>query len=648
LIEKKSSNQSNGDFRQQKSAMKVLDSNVEAAEKNSPKAMNVTGKSMESSLSKEKNENVKSFIGKISENSSIVTKDTLKDGVKKYQRELEKDDQGVRVASQGTTQIYKLSAEGFQKLRKKEFNIKNFKKSKNEYFHKETGSQKEKPNLKELNKETSLKKIARVPTNVLGNGALKYQQELEKDDEGVKLVSQSATKIANASKKLTKNRPKANVKLDKLNKQNGKLIPFSNKDRNLKVESKTILKKKAIKKKMYAPQRANNKAKAFAGFASSLNNQAATFFKGLTKFNIKNVANLVGTKVAAMAGGGLIGVLPLILVAVICLIVAGMLGAGGSSQEEINANIGGTKNLSPEVEKWRPLVEKEAAAQGMESYVNLLLAIIQVETGGTGTADIMQSSESAGYGRPDVFQTPEASIRQGVHHLKTIVTMLKGSNKGYESNIKLLAQAYNFGDNFARFVAKQGGDYTIEVAEAYSRYVVAPALGNFNGTTVPYVNETSVRVGKTYRYLNGGNFLYGELVSEYIGGGANVSGEFKKVLDEIEKYEGWEYVWGGKSPKTGFDCSGLTSWGLKQIGIDLPSYAASQYDLTVPINPSEAQPGDLIFFKGTYGGANHISHVGFYIDENTMYDSEGKGVGYHSWKTPYWQQHFAGIHRIKK
>ncbi|WP_242647272.1 lysozyme family protein [Priestia megaterium] len=640
MIEKKSSNQSNGDFRQQKSAMKVLDSTVEAAEKNTPKAMSVTD-------SKEKSENENSFFGKISENSLIVTKDTLKDGVKKYQRELEKDDEGVKVASQGTTQIYKLSAEGFQKLRKKKFHVKNLKKSKKEHLHKDTGSQKEKPNLKELNKETSLKKITRVPTNVLGNGALKYQQELEKDDEGVKLVSQSATKIANASKKLTKNRPKANVKLEKLNKQNGKLIPF-NKNKNLKVESKTILKKKAIKKKMYAPQRATNKAKTFVGFASSLNNQAVTFFKGLTKFNIKNVANLVGTKVAAMFGGGLIGVLPLILVAVICLIIAGMLGAGGSQQEELNANIGGTKNLSPEVEKWRPLVEKEAAAQGMESYVNLLLAIIQVESGGTGTADIMQSSESAGYDRPNVFQTPEASVRQGVTHLKTIVTMLKGSNKGYENNIKLLAQAYNFGDNFARFVAKQGGEYTIEVAEAYSRYVVAPALGNFNGTTVPYVNETSVRVGKTYRYLNGGNFLYGELVSEFIGGGANVSGEFKKVLDEIEKYEGWEYVWGGKSPKTGFDCSGLTSWGLKQIGIDLPSYALSQYQLTEPIDPSEAQPGDLIFFKGTYGGPNHISHVGFYIDENTMYDSEGKGVGYHSWKTPYWKQHFAGIHRIKR
>ncbi|MBH0336300.1 hypothetical protein BM86_12515 [Bacillus thuringiensis] len=369
--------------------------------------------------------------------------------------------------------------------------------------------------------------------------------------------------------------------------------------------------------------------------------------KSLGKFNLQNVKKLIGTKVAAILGGGLASAVPLLLIGMICLLIAGAFGAGSSSQEQVSG--GASKNLSPEVEKWRGLVEKEAAAQGMQDFVNLLLAIIQIESGGTGTRDIMQSSESAGYGRPNVFQTEEESVRQGVKHLKECLFALKAFNMGFENNIKALAQAYNYGNYFATWLGKRGGEYNLEVAEEYSRTVVAPSLGNTTGITTSYVNETSLRVGKPYRYVDGGNFHYGELISEYIGGpGANISGDFKIVLAEIEKYQGWPYKWGGKNPTQGFDCSGLTSWGLKQIGIDLPSYALSQYELTEPIDPSQAQPGDLIFFKGTYQSPDHISHVGFYIDENTMYDSEDAGIGYHSWKTPYWQKHFAGIHRVKR
>ncbi|PFY13927.1 hypothetical protein COL42_20295 [Bacillus pseudomycoides] len=639
------------------------------------------------------------FVEKLGKDSLIATKDTLKDSVKKYQKELEKGDEGVRVASQGATQIYRLSAKSFKILKQNKFHVKNLTKGKTGYLRKERKSketdlnkfhvkkgkteylQKEKKNketnlkkkdketnlkkkdkktslkgldqktdLKGLDKKTNLKKLAKVPINVLGSGALKYQKQLEKGDEGVKLASQSVTKIARATKNLAKNRIKANAKLGKMGKQQSKLVPFP-KDK-LKVESRNILKKKAIKKKMYySPLRDKNKTKALTSIASNVKNQVANLFKSLGKFNLQNVKKLIGTKVAAIFGGGLASAVPLLLIGMICLLIAGAFGAGSSSQEEqIGGNIGGTKNLSPEVEKWRSLVEKEATAQGMEAYISLILAIIQVESGGTGTPDIMQSSESAGYGRPDVFQTEEESVRQGVKHLKECLLILKSFNKGYENNIKALAQAYNFGNAFSRFVGNKGGEYSIEVAEAYSRDVVAPSLGNTTGITVPYFNETSIRVGKTYRYINGGNFLYGELVSEYIGGGAgaNISGDFRKVLDEIEKYQGWPYVWGGKNPTQGFDCSGLTSWGLKVIGIDLPSYALSQYELTTPISESEAQPGDLIFFKGTYGGPDHISHVAFYIDANTMYDSQSAGIGYHDWKTSYWQQHFAGIHRVKR
>lgn len=569
----------------------------------------------------------------LAKGSLSTLNNNFKNGIQKYQKELEKDDEAVKFASQSITQTAKtakLSKTAIRKLKEKRLESVNFKKAKNN------------PLYKEKPKESSLKKISKTPVTVLKNstknGAIRYQKELEKDDVGVKLASQSATQISKATKKLTKGVTKINTKSGKLGKQETKLTQFRlNRRKRLKTESKAVLQKKTIKKKLYyAPK---SKKKAVAGTMTSFSNRMSNVFKNIAKFNRMLVTRLLGAKVAAWLGSGLAAALPLIIVAALVLTIVGVMG--GSSEQ--NQPIIGSKNLSPEVEQWRSLVEAEAAAQGMEKYVNLILAIIQVETGGKGTRDIMQSSESAGYPR-NYWSTEEESIRQGIKHLKNIVNMVKPF--GLENDYKLLAQAYNFGTAFATYVVKLGGLFNLDIAEQYSREVVAPSLGNHSGETYSYVNATSKRVGKTYLYRNGGNFLYAELVSEYLGGAAGVTGDFAIVVAELEKYIGWEYVWGGKNPSTGFDCSGFVSWGLKQIGINLPSYAASQYDLTVPIDPSEAQPGDLIFFKGTYGGPNHISHVGFYIDENTMLDSNGSGVGYHSWKDSYWQSHFAGIRRI--
>ncbi|MCM3736525.1 lysozyme family protein [Bacillus cytotoxicus] len=409
MTKNKLSNQSNSNFSQQKSAVAVLDKKVETAEQkqipqttnssngpqqeNTPQKKEPTDNSKdrerndrERSSEKESNDNSKDrgekqFIGRISKNTSDVIKGALKDGLKKYQKALEKDDLGVKVVSQGATQYYGT--------------VKNVKITSGKLKRKLT---------RFINSENKgkkvLKKLVTVPITApikgtvkgLKSGESKYKQELEKGDEGVKLVIQGATKIAKSAKVLSKSRSKANAKIGKLNKQNGKLKPHFSKNNELKeklkVEAKNALKKKAIKKKMYAPQRDKNKVKAFTSVVSNLKNQATTFFKGLTKFDVKNVVSKVGTKVAAMFGGGLVGVLPLILVGVICILIAGMLGAGSHQQP----NIGGNKNLPPEVERWRSLVQQEATAQGMESYVSMILAIIAVESGGTGTPDIMQSS----------------------------------------------------------------------------------------------------------------------------------------------------------------------------------------------------------------------------------------------------------------
>nr|WP_262983548.1 C40 family peptidase [Bacillus wiedmannii] len=73
--------------------------------------------------------------------------------------------------------------------------------------------------------------------------------------------------------------------------------------------------------------------------------------------------------------------------------------------------------------------------------------------------------------------------------------------------------------------------------------------------------------------------------------------QFSKVYAEMKKYEGKPYKYGGNSPKTGFDCSGLMQWGYGTQGIKLPRTAQDQYNKTTRIDRKALQPGDLVFFK---------------------------------------------------
>jgi cell wall-associated NlpC family hydrolase len=72
------------------------------------------------------------------------------------------------------------------------------------------------------------------------------------------------------------------------------------------------------------------------------------------------------------------------------------------------------------------------------------------------------------------------------------------------------------------------------------------------------------------------------------------------------RYLGIPYLWGGASPAPGFDCSGLVMYVYAQLGISLPHYAAAQYQLGAPVDRSQLQPGDLVFFDA-------LDHVGIYI-----------------------------------
>ncbi|MEU6748071.1 NlpC/P60 family protein [Spirillospora sp. NPDC046719] len=74
---------------------------------------------------------------------------------------------------------------------------------------------------------------------------------------------------------------------------------------------------------------------------------------------------------------------------------------------------------------------------------------------------------------------------------------------------------------------------------------------------------------------------------------------------------GSPYVWGAAGPTT-FDCSGLTMWAYKQVGINLPHYTGSQWNAGTHVSESQMQPGDLIFFY------SDLHHMGMYVGGGKM------------------------------
>ncbi len=77
------------------------------------------------------------------------------------------------------------------------------------------------------------------------------------------------------------------------------------------------------------------------------------------------------------------------------------------------------------------------------------------------------------------------------------------------------------------------------------------------------------------------------------------------------QFLGTPYLWGGASPMTGFDCSGLTMYVYGRLGIHLDHYTGDQIHEGTPVPPAQLAPGDLVFFDGNAFGVP--GHEGMYV-----------------------------------
>jgi cell wall-associated NlpC family hydrolase len=128
--------------------------------------------------------------------------------------------------------------------------------------------------------------------------------------------------------------------------------------------------------------------------------------------------------------------------------------------------------------------------------------------------------------------------------------------------------------------------------------------------------------------------------------GKVVSDKASELVVTAMGFLGVPYKRGGNSFEHGLDCSGFVRLIYEQTaGLLLPRRSAEQAAATTPIEKSELQPGDLVFFntlKATF------SHVGIYVGDHKFIHSPRSGavVRVEDMRVAYWQQRFDGARRV--
>ena len=204
-------------------------------------------------------------------------------------------------------------------------------------------------------------------------------------------------------------------------------------------------------------------------------------------------------------------------------------------------------------------------------------------------------------------------------------------------------------------------EYTYEVEVEYEYYILQTTLTNATMDTVirnmgltadqmsryelllaTYGNKKHLFDSDIYSVVDPGAYQDYDVPAEYL-----TDTQFGNMLREAEKYLGYPYVWGGSSPDTSFDCSGFVSYVINNCGNGWNvgrQTANGLLSKCTRVNATDAKPGDLIFFQGTYD-VQGASHVGIYVGDGMMLHC-GNPIQYTGINTTYWNEHFYTFGRL--
>jgi cell wall-associated NlpC family hydrolase len=115
----------------------------------------------------------------------------------------------------------------------------------------------------------------------------------------------------------------------------------------------------------------------------------------------------------------------------------------------------------------------------------------------------------------------------------------------------------------------------------------------------------------------------------------------RRVVDYAKHFRGVRYVYGGSTPRSGFDCSGFVRYVYAHFGISLAHSSYAQFDRGRRIGRRSLKPGDLVFFDG-------LGHVGIYIGNGRFIHAPHTGTRVRIQQLAGWySSRFVGARRLR-
>lgn len=114
-----------------------------------------------------------------------------------------------------------------------------------------------------------------------------------------------------------------------------------------------------------------------------------------------------------------------------------------------------------------------------------------------------------------------------------------------------------------------------------------------------------------------------------------------RIVAYAKRFRGIRYVYGGSSPRSGFDCSGFVRFVYAHFGVALPHSSYADFDLGHRIARSSLRPGDLVFFDA-------VGHVGIYVGNGRFIHAPHSGTRVRIEQLGGWYgSRFVGARRVK-
>ena len=194
------------------------------------------------------------------------------------------------------------------------------------------------------------------------------------------------------------------------------------------------------------------------------------------------------------------------------------------------------------------------------------------------------------------LETAKDDLKQQQKQLETAMANLRSQQANADTQI---ANAKSLASEYQKTITEQNKIIQQQqAAAAASGRSSGGSSGSSGGTSKPNSNAS----------VPGGNLNPPKTT--------NVSGS--DVVNYAMQFVGKPYVWGGKDPNTGADCSGFTSYVYAHFGISIPSFSGAQRSCGQEVSYANAQAGDLICYAG---------HVAIYMGGGKIVHAKGTAYG---------------------